>query len=165
MQITILQLIAYCALTLASVIVAIVSAVFGYRSNYGWHPLLIVTNHGFSGVGGSKVHNAQITFELWNRRKYPIVLVFATVEFANMKFEYDATLNGRNWYKVGGKFHYRESQVVAPAEHKSIDFKAPFTVPSLDDLDDMVTITVSYLDPIAGKYEKSKIRHPYHFKN
>jgi hypothetical protein len=51
MEAPILQLVAYTCLTGASVVVATVSALFGYRQNFGWSPIVLVTSHGL-GAGG-----------------------------------------------------------------------------------------------------------------
>src|SRR4051812_38123321 len=67
------QLLAYMTLTLVSVLVAIFSAVFTYRNSFGWKPLAFVALHS-AAISVTSPVKASLEFEIWNRRKYPIVV-------------------------------------------------------------------------------------------
>jgi hypothetical protein len=64
-----LQWIAPTAPAVASVIVAVVALAFNYRQNRGWKPVILVLQCGFDQPFAS------IEFEVWNRRKYPVVIL------------------------------------------------------------------------------------------
>jgi hypothetical protein len=140
-----LQFIAYTSLTIAAV-----SATFGYRNNYGWPPISIITAHGLAGIGGSKVYNATLKFELWNRRKYPVAITSTSVRFAKMEFKQPA--DGSGWHRSGDAFYQRDEARLEPGAYKQFSFAAPFTTDSLDAIDDEVSVTVNYFDPISSKY-------------
>ncbi len=80
-----LQLIAYSALTCASVIVASVSLIFGYHQNFGWKPILFPTSIEIGHVGDNK-YRLNIEFKVWNRRKYPIVVLTQDVDFEKLSY-------------------------------------------------------------------------------
>jgi hypothetical protein len=81
-----MQWIASTALTLAGVAIASVAATFGYRQNYGWKPVVLVTSHGFGGIGrNTESFDATCQFEFWNRRKYPVVIRFVVVRLGNLR--------------------------------------------------------------------------------
>jgi hypothetical protein len=64
-DIPILQLVAYSSLTCASVLVASVSAMFGYRQNFGWKPILFHTGLGYDPtLANSKKLYVDIDFEV-----------------------------------------------------------------------------------------------------
>src|SRR5687767_12504094 len=62
------------ALTAMSTIVASVALVFSFRQNVGWKPVLLVTHSQMSGKGGEWKFNLTVQVEIWNRRKYPVVV-------------------------------------------------------------------------------------------
>lgn len=164
LEVPILQLVAYSCLTLASVTVATVSAIFGYRSNYGWRPIALVTSHGLSGIGGSKQYNALLTIEFWNRRKYPVVLGAISVKFRMMEFIYAPSPNERGWSRSGDSYFNRVDERLEPAGHKTVEFSAPFETKSIGALRDTVEVTVHYFDPIGGKSKLANTKHLYTFQ-
>jgi predicted alpha/beta-fold hydrolase len=82
-----LQLFAYASLTFAGVCIAAAALMFSYRQNYGWRPTLLVTNHGLEGIGGDSEYIATLHFEFWNRRKYPVVIRHAEVDFGALQLK------------------------------------------------------------------------------
>jgi hypothetical protein len=55
--------------------VAIVAAIIAYRNNFGWKPLCLVKERNFMARGVEKTAtHIRLSFELWNRRKYPIAI-------------------------------------------------------------------------------------------
>src|ERR1700741_2491930 len=90
-----MQWIASTALTLASVTVAVVAATFNYRQNRGWKPAILVLSQGFDIV-------AWIDFEVWNRRKYPIVVHGVVIKFGNVKLDQPPPLEGKagDWFTL-----------------------------------------------------------------
>src|SRR5260370_30849974 len=90
MEIAVYQLIAYVLLSIASVTVAVTSAVIGYWQMFGWKPTVFVI-----GIGSAKAKNAIVTFEVWNRRKYPIAVSGgASINFGKTKLVDRPTQNG-----------------------------------------------------------------------
>jgi hypothetical protein len=100
-----LQLIAYSALTCASVIVASVSGLLAFRQSIGWKPIVFPTSHGFGRLNDDEpdgLSKATLEFEVWNRRKYPIIVIGAQVDFETLDFVFTESL-GRH----GGEYHAR----------------------------------------------------------
>jgi hypothetical protein len=164
MDTPLLQLVAYISLTVASITVATVSAIFGYRQNYGWRPLALVTGHGLHGIGGSRIYRAILTVEFWNRRKYPIAVNSASVKFATMEFKYEASPDAQGWSRTGDHYFKRLDQRLEPAAHVGLEFTAPFEAPSIDALRDTVEVEIHYFDPISGKGLTARTRHVYTFQ-
>lgn len=81
-----LQLISYTALTCASVTVAAVSCYTAYRQHRGWKPIILMTHHGRSKTLSAQRYGLLVVFEVWNRRKYPIVLNEISIAFQRFTF-------------------------------------------------------------------------------
>lgn len=78
------QFVASTALTGMSVTVAIVAAVFGYRNLNGWKPVLLSSGAWMGELKEPGMYVATI-FEVWNRRKYAIMVRGITVDFGKLK--------------------------------------------------------------------------------
>lgn len=153
MDASIIQLVAYTCLTGASVIVAIVSALFGYRQNFGWSPIVLVTSHGI-GAGGEDTNRfeALLDFEFWNRRKYPVLVAGMKVTIDTVEFIYDPAIHEDGWSRIGDSFYSHQKVRLEPAAHRGFAFSAPFKRVSLDTLKANATIEITYFDPVKGKY-------------
>jgi hypothetical protein len=69
-----LQPLASVAVALAGLVVAIVAAVVGYRNAFGWAPILFVKTQAVIPRKNPQGLGVSIAFEVWNRRKYPVVI-------------------------------------------------------------------------------------------
>jgi len=153
METPILQLVAYTCLTAASVIVAIVSALFGYRQNFGWSPIVLVTSHGIGAGGEHKDRfDALLDFEFWNRRKYPVQVAGVKVTIDTVEFIYEPAMHERGWSRVGDSFYSHPKARLEPGAHEGFMFSAPFKRVSLDTLTANATVEITYFDPVKGKY-------------
>src|SRR5471032_139503 len=56
-----------------------------YRNNFGQKPLLLLKTHG--GTAGHQWAEMHCTFEVWNRRKYPVVVREMQVTFGEAKID------------------------------------------------------------------------------
>jgi hypothetical protein len=171
MEIPTLQLIASVLTAVASVIVAIVSLRFTYRQNYGWRPIVLVTSHGLSGVGGEQNrHLAVLKFEIWNRRKYPIVVRAIYIHFRDLVIQDDRPGDSRLDLSSGWRVHRERTAFqsepfsIEPTTHKAFELRAPFQTKSLDDIDEPVVINVRYFDPISNKYQDVRMTHHFSLK-
>lgn len=66
------ETIASLASTITSAVLASVALLFSYRQNIGWPPIAFLTASGLKAGNGKK--SVTVTVELWNRRKYPVVV-------------------------------------------------------------------------------------------
>jgi hypothetical protein len=156
-----LQLIAYSSLTLASVIVATTSALIGFRQNFGWRPTLLVTGIGVSGVAGSTSYNGKVTFELWNRRRYPISIKEAAVLYGNIEILEGP--QGGIWSKWRNTMTYYGKKIrIEPLSYHEFEVSAFFKADSLDGIDDTWFVDVRYFDPTSNK--DVKMRAPVHYR-
>jgi len=140
--------------TLASVTVAVVAARFSYRQNYGWKPVILVLSPRFEGTEGD--YTARIDFEIWNRRKYPVVIHLVEVELSRSKLNYSEALTSHPWYMSHNKLVHREHVRLDPADHHVFEAWAQFKKHTPED--QTVRINVSYFDPVANKREKLTTR-------
>ena len=164
-----LQLIAYSALTFASITVASVSAVFGYHQNFGWKPIILPTGHG---IGRLKDHDeagplkATLEFEVWNRRKYPIVLNGAQVDFESLNFVTNefGTLSDEEMWNWGGRTFWNPySERIEPGSHYTCKLGAACQKQHTEEIHDRVRIQVDYWDPNWNRYLSIKATHIFEF--
>lgn len=166
MEVALVQLIAYTTLTAASVIVGSVSLFVAYRQNFGWPLFVLVSSHGLSGGKVKNYNGASLDIEVWNRRKYPILLRWIEVEFQVLAFDFDV----KDWV-YDPDWHISRNDLLIWANEKVIDpmamFKlkpeAPFKIRSLDTLADRVEVRVGYYDPRMRKDVELAITYNYHF--
>jgi hypothetical protein len=146
MEIAFYQLIAYVLLSIASVIVAVTSAVMGYRQIFGWHPTLFVT-----GIGSAKQNNTIVTFEVWNRRKYPIAISGgSSINFGKTKLSGRKSNDG--WHRWRNTMTYYGDKIkIEPLSFQQIVVQADFADGSRDSIDDKWLVEVKYFDPVSNK--------------
>src|SRR5260221_9902681 len=142
----VLQLVAYIMLTLASLMVGVASALIAYRSNFGWKPLLLVTSHGFRATGGSRLVDATLQYEIWNRQKYPILIRSMEITFSSVSIR--TTDVEHPWHARPSSIFNMEYLSLSPDTHERILAITPMKEgASLDGLNETVTIAISYFDP------------------
>lgn len=127
MDIPTLQLIASSVLALTGLCIAGASFTIAFRQFYGFKPIVLVSGIGLHGGGVMTEHyGADVKFEFWNRRKYPVKILFADVTFGDLRFEsyvkeYDYD---KEWHFMhDGKCYNHVSKVIEPNGHIEIDFK------------------------------------------
>jgi hypothetical protein len=70
--VTLMQFVASTAVSVASLVVAIIAIRFNYRSNFGARPMVSVVRAGGARAKDSADEYAVFTCRIQNRRKYPI---------------------------------------------------------------------------------------------
>lgn len=130
-----------------SIVVALVAVHFSYRSNNGWPPVILVLGHGVSRDTERAGTSASIRFEVWNRRKYPVVLRQMTIEFANLPI-----LDGlEEWRTFQGEAFWSETKSIDP--NKPEAFNARMYVEKLEGKlqKSPYAISISVFDPVKNK--------------
>jgi hypothetical protein len=159
------QIIASLALTLASFTVAAVSLYFTYRHNRGWKPIILVIAQARVAHGRDMPPNEiWLVFEVWNRKKYPIVIDQVTVTFSKLDFidpphhdeiESESDKGKIQWFREGKEFEsYHQTSLDQNAKH-TFHLAAPYKPDGKGD-EDKARISVRYFDPIRNKYRKVK---------
>lgn len=115
------QFVASTALTAMSVTVAIVVAVFGYRNLNGWKPALLVSGAHIAELKKPGVY-VGTAFEVWNRRKYAIMVRGISVDFGNLKLkEFVHVTTGdpldEEWYVYEGQARRNGDFFIEPNCH------------------------------------------------
>jgi hypothetical protein len=161
-----LQLIAYSALTCASVFVASVSAIMGYHQNFGWKPFILLKSHGYGGPfdrgkDPPGVRKLTLEFEVWNRRKYPIVLLGAQIDFEKLDFvhtDFGSIPPDELWQHTGGRaFENYYSDRIEPNSYYVCKLGFAYKGQGIE-LDDCVRIKITYFDPNRNRYRTAKAR-------
>jgi hypothetical protein len=146
------QLVAYVALTFASVFVASMSAFVAWRQIRGWKPSLFVTGMAATSVAGTDhTFKATVTMEIWNRRKYPIAMTGgSSVSFGST--EVDEVI-GSNWKRWRNTVTYHGDKVVVDSlKHEEIVAVAILRVPKGQaDIAPRWEVKIKYFDPVANK--------------
>lgn len=164
-ELAIAQFVAYVSLTIAGLTVAIVSLRFSYRQNLGWDPLLLITSHGLRSIM-IHGHAATLSMEFWNRRKYPVVLRSAAVNFSVLDLEAPSArkVDGEPAWVVNAArkcMYCRPEEALEANGHKKLLVEAPFKKRSLDDLVDEMTITMTYYDPRRNRTHQIQKKFTY----
>jgi hypothetical protein len=158
-----MQWIASTALTLARVTIALVAALFAYRQNYGWKPAILVLSKGF-GPDANGVHIAYVDFEVWNRRKYPIVIHGVEIKFGSLKLDHrweKHEWTKSDWWIFHNKLCHRPNMRLDLASHHLFQPRIPFKQQKVED--ETIKIDVYYFDPIANarKEVTTALRYKY----
>jgi hypothetical protein len=167
MSMQIAQFVAYVMLTLASVTVAVVSLAFAYRQNFGWSPIALSTGHGLANRAPDTEHyDAVINFEIWNRRKYPVVVRSVVVKFSVVDIQ--CHVRGwkypEQWHVQGRDVMHRGEIVLEPSGHHKFEARAPFKRRPLDDLADPVVVELAIYDPRRNRIETLRLNVEYQFQ-
>jgi hypothetical protein len=144
-----LQLIAYSSLTGASIIVASVSVFLAFRQNFGWRPIVMPTSYG----GGGSNSEIEIEFEVWNRRKYPIMVLAQELTFKTLTFvkENRALTDeelGTEWTRNGRTFQLSKKILLDPNSHHRFSLAAEYKTDKPERVwDEIASIKVYIFDP------------------
>lgn len=143
--------------TLSGVAVAIAACVVSYGQAIGWRPLLVVQRWGlielYSGICAATV------FEVWNRRRYPIVVRRLHVDYNKVRLGEirdkitvgDSQSGWRTTFR--GTLENREEFVIEPGQHKVFKVEAMCIQegPFPDEEAKRITVKVLVFDPFWGK--------------
>ncbi len=161
-----LQLVSSASLTLMGLTVSIVAATFTYRNNFGWRPLALVTSIGLSSGDGERgTYNALVDVEVWNRRKYPLIVRGVSVKIEGLDLVEERKPGKREWYLYRNKLMLDEEYTIAPQTHEKHQASAPFNTTSLDALRCPILVEVMIFDPRMNKTETVTARGLYSFNS
>jgi hypothetical protein len=146
-----LQLTAYVALTLSSIIVATTSLFIAYRQNFGWKPIIFPSSCGGGGAG-KHGYTVSIDFEVWNRKKYPIAIRRVSVEYEKqVMHRYNEAALSQGWHIEGEHMLvFDQHETLDPGKSRQYALEAPIEKAPID-LHENVTVTLFYFDPIKNR--------------
>lgn len=150
-----LQLLAYVSLTAVNLAVAGSALFLSYRQNLGWKPIAFVLSSGWkAGPDDPGVYRGTLQVEIWNRRKYPIVVRGADVTVSGLDILEPRILRDerQEWSRYRKTLIHRSDVVLEPNSRHHIEVEFRFKERTLDDLDEVVNWTVRYFDPRRNKY-------------
>lgn len=129
--------------------VSVVAAIFTYRNNFGWSPLALITSIGMTAkADGAKKYTALVDVEIWNRRKYPILVRHMVVGFDGLELSRD---NARQpvdgWHRHLNSMTRHSEYAISPQMHEKHHVAAPFSANSLDAIDAALLVEVWIFDP------------------
>jgi hypothetical protein len=113
----------------SSAVVAWVALRLNYRNNFGWPPIAIIMSYGLNSTADRT--EAFVAYEIWNRRKYPLVVREMQVMFGSAKID-RVTEQGKgeqvvDWYVTNdGGLVGSQSITLEPSKHYA--FEAPGVV-------------------------------------
>lgn len=134
----------------SSFMVACLAAYIAHRQNVGLSPLVVLTSFGFGQFKGE--HNVQkATFEIWNRRKHPVMLVTAAVLYRHVKFfDDDEPISEFGWRVRGERqvfLHQKENELIPAGSVRVVE--AQFRIEGRVSGEEP-TITVTLFDPTTA---------------
>jgi hypothetical protein len=153
---------------IAASVVAWMAYRVSVRANYGWRPFIFLG--GYSLGGGNRKTEFNVEFQVWNRRRYPIVIYEMTLSFSLARFKSvedfeDPT--SEDWTVRSERSVGKYCNVVLdPSTSKSFDMNL---IVDAEIMMEAPTIEVRYLDTVANKMRKvrmvgvtySKLRSDY----
>jgi hypothetical protein len=177
--IPLVQIATNATLTLVAICIAVASLIVAYRNNFGWKPIAILPYQGTQSkrlTGDFSTHSfrdlfdntAVLPIELWNRRKYPVVVRYIQVDVKDkVAFEIVPPIPGNKegWYISSERASMLEhSTTVAPSSHHTFTCQLPFKTTSFDAMRVRFVINISYFDPRKNRVYKITAEHRYRLK-
>lgn len=159
-----LELISSASLTVMGLTVSVVAAVFTYRNNFGWAPLALITSIGLS--SGRKYpgkYNATVDIEVWNRRKYPIIVRCISIKIVGLEIISDTQNFDEWWLYSSSELISDNEHTISPQSHERREIVAPFAASSLDALQCPIIVEVVLFDPRLNRTLKIGARGTYSF--
>lgn len=179
-NVAVAQFFAYTSLTVTTAIVAVLSLRFSFRQHHGWKPILLLVTRGLKGGslsddGASAEEDegrlgvfAWVTFDLWNRRTYPIVIEDVRVSFSqDILSRKNEGISRKDdvWTLMRDGHHLRDRFVLDNGKHHTFILHAKMKEDqSLDSIDGYITIKVRYFDPRRKNSRVMTLREPYNFR-
>jgi hypothetical protein len=167
------QLIASTALTVCSLIVAALAALFTYRNNFGWAPIVLVTEKTIKEDVREKAVGVPVTLlvqlQVWNRRKYPIqtVRVLLGFEGLNLVTKDPQSLEDlKSPIVESNRVHWQRVREIAPSDTETIDMQVPFVSSSrgvVEDITSPMKVILLYFDPRANKQLTTQVTSRWGF--
>ena len=155
----VLQLIAYSTLTFASVTVASIALYLAYWHQIGGKPHMLVlgTNVGFirkadaEVLGTSKI-GLICSFEIWNLRKYPIVIRKMVLRYPGMPIDKSTGYLSEKWFVLGEAVSHLGYETVGPTAQLAFDVNVPIPAGEISKRENAdFILTVLYFDPRLNK--------------
>lgn len=142
---------------LSTLTIAWVGARIAIGNSVGFKPIIIIVGRGVSNVeGGLENSNVHCTFEVWNRRKYPVVFSWAKVRFGGVKLIQTAdkihALGG--WFPEGDEIvALYNTVVIDPGKHQRFEAIAARYGRDVEIFEPrmLLGVQVCVLDPYKGR--------------
>ncbi len=141
----VLQYITNFILAMAGISISVLAFGVNYRNNMGWKPLTIITKWRRDIVDGN--WNGSLTFELWNRQKYPINVREIFLEVKDAKFLYGQERRG-TWLRSDNTMWQEDGNTIAPTTFEKIEMPLMLQTTKQEV---PYTLTINYFDP---RFEK-----------
>lgn len=125
------------------------------RENYGWRPIVVLGQYSLG--GGNKRTEMTVEFQIWNRRRYPIVVRDIVLSYRLARFETvdDGFDPSSEAWSVRSERSIGKDVRVAIDPGKSEPFDMNMVVSGETMMEDP-TIEVSFFDPIANKMKQAR---------
>ena len=78
-----------------SLVLSLIAINFSYRNSFGWKPLILLISYRKASQLGK--HVLRCRFEIWNRRRHPVVLKEIQVSFGKTRLESEDGFMPDNW--------------------------------------------------------------------
>ena len=146
-------------LGVAGFALAIVTAYWSYRNNFGWEPIVILGRLGLQGTyvidqlgninppNGQPRYQVRISIEVWNRRKYPVVVRKMVLVASRLDIvqEVGPVEGGWNYYK--GRYASMYGNSIAASSSDTQTLTIPFNVGDPSKVRSPLVVTVDFYDP------------------
>jgi hypothetical protein len=160
------QIITNATLTVVGICVAMASLIVAYRNNFGWAPIALISGYGLKGFGPDpKNVAALLTLEVWNRRKYPIIVRFINLKFDSLPIkERLSTPAGEVWHIRSRYVSHLTPHTLDPTSHETHEIEIPLKPETLDGLESNFRVRIEYFDPRSNQRRLIDFKNVYSLK-
>jgi hypothetical protein len=129
-------------------------------TNHGFKPIVVFTSGNLGPTSDSSDATLDTCFEVWNRRKYPLVYKGILIAYRNAEFKFGTGTDPDTQYIVFANEGVLELDVgpkeeaIPPGERKFYDIAWQIIFGSLNPLEEVPTISVWLYDPIQARQVK-----------
>jgi hypothetical protein len=114
-----------------SLVVSLLAINVTYRNNFGWKPLVLLIWYGKASQLGK--HVLRCRFEIWNRRKYPLVVREIQVSFGPTRLENEDGFMPNHWSPTArGNLGLRMPDGITLEPNQKMPYLAEWDVHSRD---------------------------------
>jgi hypothetical protein len=157
--IPLLQIATNATLTLVAITIAAISLIVAYRNNFGWKPIVIVGRSGYRGtyrvdddgklraIEGQPRYRAKLGLEVWNRRKYPIVVRKMVIVVQDLELIQTEGHVGGGWMYSNNTFGANFGTSVPASSTERHLIELAFNGDSPEAVRARLSISIDYYDP------------------
>lgn len=139
---------------IATLVIASVGAKIAIGNSVGFKPRVLVRFPGVSNTDIPAITNLHCTFDVWNRRKYPIIVQWAEVRFGDAKLIRHPVVFPGTWFAHSNEVAALiEERVIEPGKYERFEAKVEQSGRDtrIFEKNTFLGVKVGMIDPYRGR--------------